>query len=629
MAYNNIFSEKKPLVISGSTKRIDDNSMGFMSCSDIIIEEGVEEIGGWAFTCSSVDGAVIPSTVRKIEENPFPHTHIFKVRCSSPYYTVKDDILIENSTMRLVSFVGKDHYSGKDAFNREGVEPDLSRYEFIVPSYIKILGQGCFRGRKLDKITIPSTVEKILENPFVECSAEIVNLSPNYILKDGLLYEPSTNTLLSYVGKDKDIVVPEGIEIIEGSTFELLEYGVRSITLPTSVKEIRGNFGEECDLEFIFVPKKRINDICKLLPKYQDKIKEVGFDPDKEIRGRHAKEEASRREFAKRKEKLEKEIKEINYKPNYLELVFMFVVAGGICGGITYLVGSLCSWSFYMPNWNIVSKIIAGILALISFLLTFAVVISSYRDGKKEAERKVRSKFESEEKKINLARQIKESGGILKCVADLVDALSYPIKEEGDTWVTLRITDTSYIKLEQSSWNHQMVTYCINENGKCIEQRQSFKTMGYMPMIAGREEIIQTIKEKIWNFGLAEKPKGNVKSQNTYSEIACLFRDIYVIAYRNEGRISEKTNNVIKSFAKQKCISEEQLSHYGGWDGTPSAFILDCYPEYEFAKDDYLKEVASIYRYTLKKDSSQEAYIYLCEIASKLGKTEEDIKKYI
>ena len=271
------FPERHPFIVPGETKRIEDNSMGFKHCSEIIIEEGVEEIGGWAFTCSAVDKATIPSSVRKIEENPFPHTHICNVICHSPYYMVKDSILIEKDTMRLVSFVGVDRYNGERLSEKKSTDKEISKkYEYTIPSYIKIVGEGCFRGRTLDKIIIPQTIEKILQNPFVECDAEIVNYSPNYTLEKGLLIENATNSLIAYVGKDKDIVIPEGIEIIEGSAFELLEYGINSITLPSTIREIRDNFGIDCDLQNIYVPIDKKFFIQGLLPTYKKIIKVIG-----------------------------------------------------------------------------------------------------------------------------------------------------------------------------------------------------------------------------------------------------------------------------------------------------------------------------------------------------------------
>ncbi len=265
--------EKKPLIISGNIERVEDNSFAFKSCSEIIIEEGVKEIGGWAFAWTDADKASIPSSVLKIEENPFPHSHISNVICNSPNYHVQDGVLLENDTFRMVSYVGRDRYSGKSVSEFEDADNDTScKFEYTIPSCVKILGEGCFRGRRLDRIIIPQTVVTILQNPFVECCAEIVNYSPNYILENGFLIEKASKTLMAYVGEETDIVVPEGVEIIEGSAFELLDYGVNSITLPDSIMEIRDNFGEECGLQHIYVHNGREAAVQKLLPKYQDII---------------------------------------------------------------------------------------------------------------------------------------------------------------------------------------------------------------------------------------------------------------------------------------------------------------------------------------------------------------------
>ncbi len=117
------------MVVLGNTKRIADNSLVFQFCSEIIIEE----IGGLAFTCSTVDGATIPFSVKKIKENPFPYTHIYEVVCKSPYYTVKDNILIENETLRLVSYVGFDKYSGKKLSGIMAAKHDENqKYEYTI-----------------------------------------------------------------------------------------------------------------------------------------------------------------------------------------------------------------------------------------------------------------------------------------------------------------------------------------------------------------------------------------------------------------------------------------------------------------------------------------------------------------
>ncbi len=629
------FAVKKPLVISGNTKRIADNSMGFQFCSEIIIEEGVEEIGGWAFTCSTVDGATIPSSVKKIEENPFPHTHIYKVVCKSPYYTVKDSILIENDTLRLVSYVGLDKYSGK---NLSGImaakHDDSQKYEYTIPSYIKVIGEGCFRGRELDKIIIPQNVEKILQNPFVGCNAEIVNHSTNYKLEKGLLVEIATNTLIAYVGKDKDIVVPEGVEFIEGSAFEMLDYGVNSITLPSSIKEIRDNFCEECDLQNIYVSKDKVDFFQDLLPQYTSIIKILGVkEPTTNVvdKKKVVQEEPEfTSKYSEREKKIKEEAKSI-YKPQHQLLIFMVVLFLGGGTLLAYLLGSLFSWDFMISEWNIFSVIVAGLVSLLGIVLAIVIPIYSDKQDRKEAEHKARRKIDYEEDKQRLFKEIKESGGMSTVIKDMIDALGYPIAGEGENWITLGVSDKLTIKIEQTSWNHQSVTYYFNEGGKLIEQKQSFKTMGYVPMVTDRDTIIQTIKEKIWSFGLSDKPTNNVKSVNTYSRSACLIRDLFIVAYRNEGKISENVSRIIKSFAKKHYLNEEQVSNIiadVSWNkGEFSSYVLDCYSDFE--ADKYIDELISIHNYTNKQGSSGKGLEYIYQVAKELGKTEKDVQELI
>lgn len=629
--------EKHPLVISGDTERIEDNSFTFKSCSEIIIEEGVKEIGGWAFAWNNADKASIPSTILKIEENPFAHSHIFNVTCLSPNYHVYDGALVENNTFRMVSYVGQDRYSGKDVFELKDADNDSScKFEYIIPSYIRILGEGCFRGRILDKITIPQTVVTILQNPFVGCSAEIINYSPNYILENGFLIEKASRTLIAYVGKEKDIVVPDGIEIIEGSAFELLEYGVNSITLPNSITIIRDNFGEECELQHIYVPKEKVSLIQELLPKHKNIINVIGANDNKTLAsddGQFASQNTQCEvECNGYEEAVKQELAE-TYKPNYSFLAFLFSMIFIIGVGVSYLVGCLCSWDFTLSDWNIFSIVISSILAILSIAFGILMVMHSNRQDKKDEEWKIERKHRMRTRKDSLRDQIRNSGGMCIIMADLIDALGYPVLEEGDNWIRLRITDTSSIKLEQTDWEHQSVTYYINENGKFIEQIQGFKTMGYMPMVTSREVIIQTIKEKIWNYGLSEHPGYKVKSENTYSFSDCLMRDLYIIAYQNEGEISDGVDTVIKSFAEQYGMDDSKIDKIRSQviynKGAIPAFILDCYPDDVSSINEYIKDMVSIYKYTMKATSTEQGYKYMCDVAAKMGMVEKRIEEII
>lgn len=631
-----------PIVISGDTKRIEDNSQTFKYCGEIIIEEGVEEIGGWAFAWCTVDKATIPSSVVKIEENPFPHTHIFNVICNSPFYEVKDGALIEKETKRFVSFVGKDRYSGKKFSEQRAADGNTSlRYEYTIPSYIKILGEGSFRGRKLDKIIIPSTVEKILQNPFVYCDAEVENHSPFYKLENGLLIELSSNTLLSYVKREKDIIVPEGVEIIEGSTFELLEYGVNSITLPTSIKEIRDNFGAECHIQHIYVPAEKLDFFKKLLPDYKDIISVKGakaITTEKPIvkapEPTKPEPKASSNDSYDTKEELSiKEEVKRDFKAPKALIIFTFFFCLIIGCAFSYLLGSLCSWDFNLSEWNVVSIILASIALLLTLVVTVVVTVTSYKSEKKEFEDKVRRNHSYRADKERQKKQIKAEGGMSKVYKEMIDALGYPIVKEDDNWIILKVSVNSTIKIEKPDWNHLLVSYDINENGEHIEQKQGFKTMGYMPMVSSGEVIVQTIKEKIWDFGLGEKPEPTVKSENICNVHASLIRDLYIIAYLNEGKITDQVDTIVQEFAKKYNLREQAVDHIrnsvSGSKGKVPTFILNCFPEYKEAKENYIKELISLYKYTLSDSSNHEAYEYLLKVAEKNEISKENLIEWL
>lgn len=375
----------RTLVIPGSTRRIEPNSMGFQVCREILIEEGVEEIGGWAFTCSSVSTATIPSTVRIIEENPFPHTHILSVKCLSPHYSVRDFILIENATMRLVSYVGPDHFiSRSNIMPTTGDSSTKTLQQYTIPPYIRVLGEGCFRGRNLFKIIIPPTVEKILQNPFVECPAIVINNSPNYSLNHCLLIETATRTLIAYVGHDTDITIPAGVEIIEASAFELLEYGDISITLPDSIREIHDIFCEGCNLKHIYVPGDKVEFFCSLIPQFKSIIGPV------ENKCRQTQPEQASINLSPLNAQITIPItRNSEHSPTTSHTVLPFTShssakslslsrwRGIAClatgGALAYFIGCLSSCSLDITRWNTLAFNLAIVVAVISIITAIIV----------------------------------------------------------------------------------------------------------------------------------------------------------------------------------------------------------------------------------------------------------------
>jgi hypothetical protein len=270
MKLKDMFIEKS--VIPGSTGRVKTESRCYNYYLEVYIEEGIEVIEEWAISYCTILSLVIPSTVKKIEGNPFRDCHIYEIICKSPYYSVKDGILMENTTGRLVSFVDR----------------DCPGDTYTIPYYIRIIGKDSFEGHEIGKIIIPDTVEEIGANPFVQCYAKMENHSPNYTIENGCLIESATNTVIAYVGKETDIVVPQGVTAIGKRAFEqLLNCELLTVTFPSSLREIPEDFGLLSNITSVYVPegketfyRERLTDMdvsieCVVNKKKPDRLKDL------------------------------------------------------------------------------------------------------------------------------------------------------------------------------------------------------------------------------------------------------------------------------------------------------------------------------------------------------------------
>lgn len=150
----------------------------------IIIPEGVEEIGNYAFYKSFIKEVVLPSTLKKINKGAF-------MNCNS---LVK--IIIPEGAETIDTF----------AFAFSGIE------EVEIPNTVKEIGSYAFAGTKF--------IDKHKNEEFV-------------ILGDGLLY--------MYNGQNSEVIVPEGAKTICSlAFFTTSSYNdlISKIVLPNSVEII-------------------------------------------------------------------------------------------------------------------------------------------------------------------------------------------------------------------------------------------------------------------------------------------------------------------------------------------------------------------------------------------------------
>lgn len=134
--------------IKAGTKKIGKFSFARSSVTEIVIPDGVEEIGYGAFYhCDNLQSVVVPDSVKVIEAYAFENTP-FKTKYTSeagsdPFYIVGDGILLG--------------YSGTDK-------------NVVIPDGVKTVSAGCFAGNKqIESVCMPSSLTLIDTDAFRDC----------------------------------------------------------------------------------------------------------------------------------------------------------------------------------------------------------------------------------------------------------------------------------------------------------------------------------------------------------------------------------------------------------------------------------------------------------------------------
>ena len=243
------------IVLPGSVASID--NYAFYNCdslTSIVIPEGVTTIGSNAFAyCDSLTSIVIPDSVTTIGSNAF-------YQCRS----LTNVTFGKNSQLTTI-----DRYAFDNCVS-------LTRVIFGENSQLTTIGGRAFASCKnLISIEIPENVTKIGTEAFADCFklVEIYNKSSvtifagngddgNYILnvytEEGgsklstdengyVIYtDGTTKILVGYIGKERDLVIPEGITKIGNCAFYCCD-SLASIVIPDSVTRIGFNAFYGCE----------------------------------------------------------------------------------------------------------------------------------------------------------------------------------------------------------------------------------------------------------------------------------------------------------------------------------------------------------------------------------------------
>lgn len=183
----------------------------------IIIEEGTSKIGTVVFQdCKELTELVIPNSVKKHSPSAF-------FGCDKLYLETNGDTLI-----RIPS----------------------ETESFKIPSHIKIIKDCVFYDcSKLTSIEIPSSVSSINCNVFYGCtSLKKINIPSKFINK--INFTHTNKKFLSIINFDEqnnkvgNVIIPDGVTEITWFFKDCAK--IKSIEIPTSVKEIEGSSFKNC-----------------------------------------------------------------------------------------------------------------------------------------------------------------------------------------------------------------------------------------------------------------------------------------------------------------------------------------------------------------------------------------------
>ena len=218
-------------------------------------------------------------------------------------YSDDGERLLKSTNFELETYAIKDgtRIICCNAFSSYDNEEKRALKKIVVPDTVEIIGSGAFVNCSflksislsktssiaviedyaftgcslLHQITIPKSIKHIGRNPFTGCKELFLNsLSPRYLVRDGFVFDNCNGqccTIIAYIGKDKNVEIPDSVTFINESTFSHNQF-IQQIVIPNSVTWIGdGAFGFCESLKHIIIPNtiQRIGNStfykCKLL----------------------------------------------------------------------------------------------------------------------------------------------------------------------------------------------------------------------------------------------------------------------------------------------------------------------------------------------------------------------------
>ena len=188
---------------------------------DVVIPEGVKEIGDEAFTdCEDLASVTIPESVRKISSYAFGESSLQSVTIPKSVQSIGGMAFCDCENLTSVTF--------QDREDASGIE-------------LNIFSNSC----NITNVTIPRCVARIAFVLF-EDTLWLKNLGEFAVLD---------HFLIKYQGRETNVVIPEEIEELGWYSFAYCE-SVKHVVIPEGITEIgHGTFQNCANLQSVTIPK--------------------------------------------------------------------------------------------------------------------------------------------------------------------------------------------------------------------------------------------------------------------------------------------------------------------------------------------------------------------------------------
>jgi len=286
------------VTLPASVTSIDSNAFAY--CSNLVtinFPSGLTAIGSEAFFyCNSITTVALPSSLTTLGVSAFSRCSSLasiSVNASNPVFVSAGGVLFNKSKTTLLQFpsakggsyvvpatvteIGNEAFFNADNLTNVQVSPGLTKIandgfygcnnlkQISLPSTLKSVGDRAFSYSGLTAASLPASVTSIGIRAYANCyslalaqiSANVSNLgsgvfaecgslasisvspaNPNYLEKDGVVFDKSGSTLLQFPsGRAGHYSVPYGVSTIAGSAFN----GSRrlsSVSLPVGLSSI-------------------------------------------------------------------------------------------------------------------------------------------------------------------------------------------------------------------------------------------------------------------------------------------------------------------------------------------------------------------------------------------------------